>query len=109
MIVGREADRLFGWYQREISPIVGVSCRFEPSCSHYTRLVVRSHGVGRGLLLGASRVLRCHAAGGAGLDTPPRYASWSDAVLALVRAAQARGPRTIFGTVPHLHPCRHRR
>lgn len=61
-------------YQRTLSPdhswlraarTTGV-CRFEPTCSEYTRQAVLQHGALRGVALGVRRLLRCHpwAAGG---------------------------------------------
>ncbi len=48
-------------------------CRYTPSCSHYMEEAICAHGVGRGLGLGARRVLRCHPWGGMGFDpVPPR-------------------------------------
>lgn len=47
-------------YQLVISPWIGPSCRFLPSCSEYTRQAVARYGVGRGLLRGARRLSRCH-------------------------------------------------
>jgi putative membrane protein insertion efficiency factor len=46
-------------------------CRFEPSCSHYMEEAVCQHGVCRGTLLGARRLLRCHPFGAHGFDPVP--------------------------------------
>lgn len=35
-------------------------CRFYPSCSQYAADSISKYGVGRGLLLAAQRLLRCH-------------------------------------------------
>ena len=43
-------------------------CRFTPSCSSYVEEAVCTHGVCRGLGLGARRLLRCHPWGGMGHD-----------------------------------------
>jgi len=42
-------------------------CVFEPSCSHYSELAIRQHGVKTGLYLSASRLKRCNANSG-GID-----------------------------------------
>jgi len=47
------------------------SCRFTPTCSRYAEEAIRSHGVCRGICLGAGRVLRCHPWGGMGPDPVP--------------------------------------
>jgi putative membrane protein insertion efficiency factor len=46
-------------------------CRFTPSCSSYMEEAVCTHGVCRGLGLGARRLLRCHPWGGLGHDPVP--------------------------------------
>ncbi|MFO1458435.1 MAG: membrane protein insertion efficiency factor YidD [Verrucomicrobiota bacterium] len=47
------------------------SCRFTPTCSEYALESVRRHGAGRGSLLAACRLCRCHPWGGAGADPVP--------------------------------------
>lgn len=60
-------------YRRALSPVLGPCCRFEPSCSVYAEEAIHVHGIGRGLLLAAWRVLRCQPFARAGLDpVPPR-------------------------------------
>jgi len=49
----------------------GCGCRFEPTCSVYFAEAVERHGAGRGMILGARRMLRCHPWGGAGWDPVP--------------------------------------
>ena len=46
-------------------------CRYTPSCSGYVEEAICTHGVIRGLDLGARRILRCHPWGGAGFDPVP--------------------------------------
>jgi hypothetical protein len=58
-------------YQRFVSPLLGSSCRFYPSCSQYTLEAVQLHGVARGLYLGLRRVLRCHPWHPGGVDPVP--------------------------------------
>ena len=50
--------------------MVGVQgcCRFTPSCSTYAEEAICAHGLCRGTLLGAGRLLRCHPWGGHGFD-----------------------------------------
>lgn len=58
-------------YQLLVSPVLPRSCRYYPSCSHYAAEAVERHGPGRGSLLAARRLLRCHPWGGAGYDPVP--------------------------------------
>ncbi len=55
-------------YQRFVSPLLPPSCRFSPSCSQYTLLAVQKHGVLKGSLMGAWRVLRCNPFSKGGFD-----------------------------------------
>lgn len=47
-------------YQLVVSPALGPACRFEPSCSEYTRQAIERHGAVVGLAKGLRRLLRCH-------------------------------------------------
>jgi len=47
-------------YQKTISPLFPPSCRFYPSCSSYALQAIQKHGVIRGGLMAAGRILRCH-------------------------------------------------
>ncbi|MEQ8210040.1 MAG: membrane protein insertion efficiency factor YidD [Lacipirellulaceae bacterium] len=57
-------------YQYTISPWLGPSCRFQPTCSEYAILSIRKHGVLKGTYRGMRRILRCHPWGGSGYDPP---------------------------------------
>ena len=68
-------------YQLLVAPILGPSCRYYPSCSHYASEAVALHGPGRGSLLAVRRLLRCHPWGGSGYDpVPPSLVSGPGAV-----------------------------
>jgi putative membrane protein insertion efficiency factor len=58
-------------YQLVLSPLLGPSCRFEPSCSRYATACIDSHGVARGGWLSLKRILRCHPFNPGGYDPPP--------------------------------------
>jgi putative membrane protein insertion efficiency factor len=46
-------------YKAIVSPLMPVACRFEPTCSEYTRQAVEKYGALRGTWMGLKRVLRC--------------------------------------------------
>ena len=65
------ALQLIRFYQRFISPGLPPSCRFYPTCSRYTHDAIVRFGLARGLVLGASRVCRCHPFHAGGVDLVP--------------------------------------
>ena len=58
-------------YQLLISPLFPSSCRYTPTCSHYTLEALKKYGVFKGTWLGIKRILRCHPWGGSGYDPVP--------------------------------------
>ena len=48
--------KVYQWFSRFIPR----HCRFYPTCSEYTRQAIEIYGVGKGLLLGVKRILKCH-------------------------------------------------
>ena len=59
------------FYQIAISPLLGPSCRFTPTCSEYARQAIVKHGPFKGLWLAVRRILRCNPWGGSGYDPVP--------------------------------------
>jgi uncharacterized protein len=51
---------LLRFYKFCISPLLGMNCRFHPTCSAYAREALERYGLLKGLFLGAWRILRCH-------------------------------------------------
>lgn len=58
-------------YKRSVSPLLPPSCRFTPTCSEYANDAIATHGVLRGTLLAARRLLRCHPFSAGGHDPVP--------------------------------------
>jgi uncharacterized protein len=46
-------------YKAIVSPFLPPACRFEPTCSEYTRQAVEKYGAMRGTWMGVKRILRC--------------------------------------------------
>ena len=59
------------FYQRAISPYLLPSCRYTPTCSHYSYGAVQQHGILKGGGLTLKRLSRCHPLGGRGYDPVP--------------------------------------
>ncbi|PKL84406.1 MAG: membrane protein insertion efficiency factor YidD [Ignavibacteriae bacterium HGW-Ignavibacteriae-3] len=55
-------------YQKLISPLFPPSCRFYPTCSEYAVQAITKHGVLRGTLKAAWRILRCNPFNKGGFD-----------------------------------------
>ena len=47
-------------YRLLLSPWLGSSCRFEPTCSVYSLHALELHGAARGSYLTLHRLVRCH-------------------------------------------------
>ncbi len=58
-------------YQVVLSPHLGGSCRFAPSCSEYAIAALEEHGPARGCWLALRRITRCHPFHAGGFDPVP--------------------------------------
>ncbi|MBQ4820500.1 membrane protein insertion efficiency factor YidD [Aquimarina sp. MMG016] len=58
-------------YQNLISPLTPATCRYQPTCSHYTVEALQKHGLFRGGRLAIKRIFSCHPWGGSGYDPVP--------------------------------------
>tara|TARA_B100000963_G_scaffold230227_1_gene200854 strand:- start:1235 stop:1489 length:255 start_codon:yes stop_codon:yes gene_type:complete len=64
--------KLIQVYQFIVSPLLGNSCRYLPSCSEYSIEALKTFGLLKGSFLSLKRILSCHPlkflGGGEGLD-----------------------------------------
>ena len=58
-------------YQLVLSPALGPTCRFNPSCSAYAVEALRTRGALVGTWLTVRRLLRCHPWNPGGVDPVP--------------------------------------
>lgn len=58
-------------YRLLLSPWLGSSCRFEPTCSAYALQALALHGAAHGSYLAARRILRCNPWCQGGCDPVP--------------------------------------
>ncbi|MBO7492393.1 MAG: membrane protein insertion efficiency factor YidD [Bacteroidales bacterium] len=58
-------------YQWTLSPLIGRSCRYTPTCSNYGIEAIRKHGPIKGGWLTLKRILSCNPWGGSGYDPVP--------------------------------------
>ena len=67
--------RVLAWpvraYRLLLSPWLGSSCRFEPTCSRYALQALDQHGAAAGAYLTATRIVRCHPWCDGGVDAVP--------------------------------------
>jgi len=58
-------------YRLLLSPWLGSSCRFYPTCSAYSLQALQDHGAAAGSYLTLRRLVRCHPFCDGGLDPVP--------------------------------------
>ncbi len=61
-------------YRLFLSPSLGSSCRFEPTCSAYALDALDKYGAGAGSYLTIRRLMRCHPWCAGGHDPIPEQA-----------------------------------
>lgn len=75
-------------YRLLLSPWLGSSCRFEPSCSLYSLQALQKHGAAVGSYLTLRRLSRCHPWCAGGIDPVPEQALWRTPLHSLTVAPQ---------------------
>lgn len=79
-------------YRATLSPFIGNTCRYLPTCSSYTEEAIRRYGLWAGFWIGLARLQRCGPNGASGFDPVPdalpadarwylpwRYGRWTGA------------------------------
>lgn len=56
------------FYKRHISPALGKTCIYTPTCSMYTLDAIEKYGCARGIGKGIFRILRCNPFAKGGFD-----------------------------------------
>ncbi|MCR4680207.1 MAG: membrane protein insertion efficiency factor YidD [Bacteroidales bacterium] len=69
--IGAVMIGLIKLYQWTLSPLIGRSCRYTPTCSNYGIEAIRKHGPIKGGWLTFKRILSCNPWGGSGYDPVP--------------------------------------
>jgi putative membrane protein insertion efficiency factor len=67
------AIRVYRW---TVSPLLGPTCRFHPSCSAYGLEAITVHGAAKGVALTGWRLLRCNPWNLGGIDPVPDRGHW---------------------------------
>ena len=64
--------KLIKFYKFFVSPLLGNSCRYLPTCSEYCIDALKSYGTLKGICMSIKRILSCHPikllGGGEGFD-----------------------------------------
>lgn len=62
---------LIRFYQLTISPLLGANCRYQPTCSEYSKEAIKKFGPLKGSYFALKRISSCHPWGGSGYDPVP--------------------------------------
>jgi len=63
-------------YRYLLSPWIGGSCRYWPTCSEYASEAIETHGAARGSYMAMARLARCHPYSAGGVDPVPATFRW---------------------------------
>lgn len=69
-LIAKMIMKLLFAYQKFISPLLGNSCRYYPSCSEYAKWRFETEPVWRATIFTTARILRCNKLFDGGLDYP---------------------------------------
>jgi hypothetical protein len=59
---------LIDLYRQALSPFLPSSCRFDPTCSAYSREAISKYGLLKGGFMAAKRLIKCHPFHPGGFD-----------------------------------------
>ena len=59
-LITKTLIKIIKGYKFLISPILGPSCRYLPTCSNYSIEALETYGLLQGLLMSFKRIIRCH-------------------------------------------------
>ncbi len=63
--------KIINFYKKAISPFFansGIHCKYEPTCSEYTKQAIEKYGIIKGIWLGFIRILKCNPLSKGGYD-----------------------------------------
>ena len=60
--------KIINFYKDQISPFLGTHCKYEPTCSEYTKQAINKYGVIKGTYYGLKRIIRCNPFSKGGYD-----------------------------------------
>jgi hypothetical protein len=83
-------------YRYLLSPWIGGSCRYWPTCSEYASEAIETHGAARGAYMAVGRLARCHPYGAGGVDPVPAKFRWR----CWCAAGSAAGDETAVARLP---------
>ena len=66
--ISKALQKIIKCYKFLISPFIGNSCRYFPTCSDYSIEALKNFGFFKGLYLSVKRILSCHPWSRGGFD-----------------------------------------